>query len=117
MAVSIAVPNLPSADLSVARQFFVNKLGFGVVFDNSDNGRSGLLGLERQGMRINVDSPMEGHGRNVCVSFEVDDVDALYKEWSRVLDNVRPPSDQPWGARTFEFQDPDGNTIFVLSWT
>lgn len=111
---SIAVPNLPSSDLFVAKQFYVETLGFEVVFESSEDGHSGLIGLEREGMRLNVDSPMAGHGRKACVSLEVDDIDSLFQEWSAKIEGLQPPVEQPWGARTFGFQDPDDNTLFVL---
>lgn len=110
---AVAVPNLPSSDLSVAIPFYVNTLGFRVVFDASD-GVNGLVGIERDGMRINLDCPMDGHGRRACVSLEVEDVDALFAEWSTILALETPPVDQVWGSRTFGFQDPDDNTVFVL---
>ncbi|MCC6686424.1 MAG: VOC family protein [Fimbriimonadaceae bacterium] len=114
---SIAVPNLPSSDLAVATDFYVETLGFAIVFDSSEDGHSGIIGLEREGMRINVDSPMDGHGRKACVSLEVDNVDSLHEEWAAKLKDLQPPVDQPWGARTFGFQDPDDNTVFVLGST
>jgi catechol 2,3-dioxygenase-like lactoylglutathione lyase family enzyme len=112
---SVAVPNLPSSDLAISEQFYVMKLGFTVIFRFSEDGHAGIVGLERDGMRINIDSPMDGHGRNACVSLEVDNVDLIFHEWSISLEGLRPPEDQPWGARTFDLQDPDNNTIFVLS--
>lgn len=57
---------------------------------------------------------MEGHGRNSCVSFEVDDVDSYYHEWSAKVAVLRPPKDEEWGSRTFDLVDPSGNTIFVM---
>ena len=110
----ISVPILPSRDLVVAKEFYVDTLGFLIIFDSSNGGTSGIVGLEREGMRINLDSPMEGHGRNACVSLEVNDLDSLYTEWSARMEGLHPPVDQSWGARTFEFQDPDDNTIFVV---
>jgi len=112
---SLAIPNLPAANLAVARQFYVDRLGFREIFDSSEGGNTGLLGLEREGMRINIDAPMDGHGRKACVTLEVDDIDALFAEWSVSLNLTDAIVDQPWGARTFGFQDPDDNTVFVLS--
>ena len=112
---SIAVPNLPASDLGVAKQFYVDLLGFKVVFESTEDGHSGIIGLERDGMRINIDSPMEGHGRKACVSLEVDDTESLWLKWSSVVDSIEPPIRQPWGGTTFELQDPDENTIFVMS--
>lgn len=110
-----AVPHLPADDLRVAKDFYVSKLGFEVLFEEaSDDGRSGILGLARGAIRITVDSPMEGHGRNACVSLEVDDADAYFEEWRRRADVLRPPKNETWGARTFDLLDPFGNTIFVI---
>jgi uncharacterized glyoxalase superfamily protein PhnB len=109
-----AVPHLPADDLRAARDFYATKLGFRVVFEASDDGKSGILGLARGTIQITVDSPMDGHGRNACVSLEVEDADAYYNEWSEKVDVLRPPKNEPWGARTFDLLDPFGNTIFVM---
>jgi len=109
-----AVPILPSDDLGMAKAFYVDGLGFRVAFEASDDGRTGLLGLERGGIRLTLDCPMDGHGRNACVSLEVNDVDAYYREWSARVPVRRSPHDEDWGARTFDLLDPSGNTIFVM---
>ena len=109
-----AVPILPADDLSIAKTFYVEGLGFRVAFEASDDGRTGLLGLECGTIRLTLDSPMEGHGRNACVSLEVDDADAYYREWSRIVAVLRPPRNEDWDARTFDLIDRFGNTIFVI---
>ena len=109
-----AVPHLPADDLGIAKEFYVAKLGFRVAFEVSDDGKSGILGLTRGGIQLTVDSPMSGHGRNVCVSLEVDDADAYFNEWSPRVNVLRPPKNEPWGARTFDLLDPFGNTLFVM---
>lgn len=109
-----AIPILPADDLGVARDFYETKLGFDVLYQTSDDGRNGLLGLARGSIRMTIDSPMDGHGRHACVSLEVDDADAYYEEWRKRTDILRPPQDEPWGARTFDLLDPFGNTIFVM---
>lgn len=109
-----AIPILPADDLAVAKAFYVDKLGFGVTFEASDDGHAGLLGLERGSMQLTLDSPMDGHGRNACVSLQVDDVDAYHREWSKEVTVLRAPKDEEWGARTFDLLDPSGNTIFVM---
>ena len=75
-----AVPVLPADDLGVAKDFYVTKLGFGISFEASDDGKSGILGLSRGTIQITVDSPMDGHGRNACVSLEVESADAYFEE-------------------------------------
>jgi hypothetical protein len=68
-----AIPILPANDLAVAKNFYVNDLGFRVTFEASEDGKTGLLGLERGTIVLTLDSPMDGHGRNAGVSIEVDD--------------------------------------------
>jgi len=109
-----AVPILPADDISVAKDFYASKLGFRVTFEASDDGRNGLLGLARGTIQLTMDIPMDGHGRNACVSLEVDDADVYFDEWSRSVEVLRPPRNEPWGARTFDLLDPFGNTIFVM---
>lgn len=109
-----AIPILPADDLAVAKRFYVDGLGFRVTFEASEDGRTGLLGVERGTISLTLDSPMEGHGRQACVSLEVEDVDAYYREWSAKVPVLRAPKDEEWGARTFDLLDPSGNTIFVI---
>jgi len=109
-----AVPVLPTEDLAAARRFYVNGLGFRAVWEASADGRTGLLGVARGTIALTLDCPMDGHGRHACVSLEVDDADAYYREWSARVDVPRPPVNEPWGARTFSVHDPSGNTIFVM---
>jgi catechol 2,3-dioxygenase-like lactoylglutathione lyase family enzyme len=109
-----AIPNLPADDLRVAKAFYVDGLGFRVRFESTEDGVTGILGLERGGIAVTIDAPMSGHGRDVCVSLEVDDVDRYYAEWSARVRVLRMPIDEPWGARTFDLLDPFGNTLFVM---
>jgi hypothetical protein len=69
-----AVPILPADDLSIAKQFYIDKLGFRVTFEESD-GKNGILGVERGTIALTIHSPMSGHGRDACVSLNVDDAD------------------------------------------
>jgi|GEM_PF-329126 plasmid stability protein/catechol 2,3-dioxygenase-like lactoylglutathione lyase family enzyme len=110
-----AIPILPVDDLRAAREFYVDKLGFTPTFENSDDGYSGILGIARGSVAITLDCPMDGHGRNACVSLEVSGADRYYRECSGCVTLNRPPHDEPWGARTFDLQDPFGNTIFVMA--
>ena len=109
-----AVPVLPADDLGVARDFYVDRLGFRVTFEATDDGKTGLLGLERGSIALTIDCPMSGHGRDACVSLQVHDADDYYDEWRRRVAVKRPPKNEPWGARTFDLIDPFGNTIFVM---
>ena len=108
-----AVPVLPADDITLARQFYVDKLGFRVAFEESD-GKSGIMGVERGTITITIDAPMAGHGRKACVSLQVDDADRYYNEWRDKVEVQRPPQNEYWGGRTFSLHDPAGNTIFVI---
>jgi uncharacterized glyoxalase superfamily protein PhnB len=109
-----AVPILPGDDLGVAKHFYVNELGFRVLFEATEDGKNGLLGLERGTIALTIDCPMSGHGRDACVSLQVDDADGYYDEWRQRVAVNRPPKNESWGARTFDLIDPFGNTIFVM---
>ena len=109
-----ATPILPADALSVAKSFYVDGLGFNVRFEVSEDGKHGLLGLQRGTIYVTIDSPMRGHGRDACVALEVDDADSYYEEWRQRVAVKRPPKDEEWGARTFDVIDPFGNTIFVM---
>ena len=109
-----AVPVLPGDDLGVAKEFYVSGLGFHVTFEATEDGKNGLLGLERSTIALTIDCPMSGHGRDACVSLQVDDADDYYDEWRQRVAVKRPPKNEPWGARTFDLIDPFGNTIFVM---
>ena len=51
-------------------------------------------------------------GNNVIVGFNVDDVDAEYKRLLPLgAQMLNEPTTHPWGARSFQFKDPDGNIL------
>jgi len=62
-----AIPHLPGDDLTVAKDFYIDELGFTLRFEATEDGRTGLVGVERGGMCLTIDCPMPGHGRDVCV--------------------------------------------------
>ena len=109
-----AIPILPADDLRVAREFYVDRLGFTVRFETSEDGRHGLLGVDRGTISLTLDSPMSGHGREACVSLQVESAEVYYNEWREQVEIRQPPKNECWGARTFDVIDPFGNTIFVM---
>ena len=110
----IAVPQLPGDDITTAKNFYADGLGFKVSWEWSEDGKQGLVGFERGGMQLTIDCPMSGHGREACVALRVEDADAYYNEWQNKVPVKRPPKNEEWGARTFDLIDPFGNTIFVM---
>jgi predicted enzyme related to lactoylglutathione lyase len=56
-------------------------------------------------------------GRNDALVFAVPDVDAAYAGLCAEAPGIvmeSPPVRRPWGAYSFRFTDPDGNTLAVL---
>jgi len=49
---------------------------------------------------------------NIILSFNVDDVDAEYQRLVVLgVEIYKEPTTHPWGARSFQFKDPDGNNL------
>ena len=95
-----AVPILPADDLAAARTFYVEKLGFQVEWLASDDGRTGLMGVTRDGIALTIDAPMSGHGRQACVSLRVESADAYHAEWRDKLAGIAPVIEEPGVAVT-----------------
>ncbi|MGZ3145780.1 VOC family protein [Lentzea chajnantorensis] len=50
--------------------------------------------------------------RSVIIEFLVDDVDAVHRNLTGVVDEfVTEPTTMPWGNRALLFRDPDGNLV------
>ena len=110
-----AIPILPMDDPEQAKRFYVDSLGFRILFEVPyEHGKGTILCVERGGLRLHLDSPMPGHGRKACAYLDVEDADALYEAWRAKVDIKDPPQTQSWGKRTFDITDPSGNTLFVV---
>ena len=59
----------------------MGRLGFKVRFEATEDGKNGIMGLERGSIELTIDCPMSGHGRNACASLVVNSADAYYEEW------------------------------------
>lgn len=110
-------PILPVRDVARAVDFYVNKLGFELAFqDNPDEPR--YAGLRQDGQELHLqwhdESDFKGVVDQPAIRFHAYDTDALYKE---IKDRGGIPEgkvvhETPWGTREFEFYDPDGNALF-----
>jgi catechol 2,3-dioxygenase-like lactoylglutathione lyase family enzyme len=53
-----------------------------------------------------------GKNRSSILEFRVADVDAEFARLQPIVKTwVKPPTNQPWGTRSFYFRDPDGNLV------
>ena len=109
-----AIPVFPMDDPTKARSFYVDGLGFRELFAGHYGSDGTILGFERGGLRINLDCPMPGHGREACACLEVLDTDAVFEQWHAKVAICDAPKNEEWGARTFTVIDPFGNTLFVV---
>lgn len=49
---------------------------------------------------------------NMCLQFTVNDVDLEYQRLNKMgVKLVNKPKTYPWGSRSFQFRDPDGNIV------
>lgn len=52
---------------------------------------------------------------NLALLYAVDDVDHEYNRLVHLnMDISSPPTDKPWGVRSFILKDPDGNTVSIF---
>lgn len=76
--------------------------GLTLVFDHAD------IAAENPSFRY----IQAGCANNVIIGFNVEDTDA---EYDRLLalgaEMLCEPTTHPWGARSFQFRDPDGNIL------
>lgn len=107
-------PFLHAPDIEVALDFFVETLGFQVLFRMPE-----YAYIEREGVAFRIleagDVPPPATGR-FAYYIDVRDVDALYAELKPKLDKLPPghvhgPADKPYGQRELLVTAPDGELI------
>lgn len=65
---------------------------------------------------MSFDFSDSGHGMNY-IGFNVKDLDAEYKRLCDLdIDNMSEPTLWPWGAKSFNILDPEGNRIMLRSY-
>jgi len=109
------VPLITVEDLRASVAFFVDQLGFELVFLSQGmvNLRHPDSGLELGFLRpLGDELPFGGHG--LTYGLEVDDVDAEYQRMRGAgIDTDGPPRDNPWGDRSFTVVDPNGISLHI----
>lgn len=111
-----AEPQLFANDLGVATRFYVEKLGFAVVFSHGE--LAFYAQVSRGGARLNLrvtDGPTGARNDEVdalSATLIVDNIRSLFEEYERAGAIFHQPlQTEPWGARTFIVVDPDGNLL------
>lgn len=107
-----AVPVLPARDLSEARRFYLEVLGFREAFGTGD-----YLGMTRDRVELHLWSCADRHlAENSGCRLSVRGIDALYRHCQErgVVHPDGTLGTRPWGAREFSVTDPSGNLLTFL---
>lgn len=113
-----AEPQLFVRDIAAACAFYVDKLGFAVVFTYGEPPFYAQVG--RDGARLNlrcVDAPvidpaLRERETLLSAAITLEDAKPLFLEYQAAgVPFHQTLRTEPWGARTFIIADPDGNLI------
>lgn len=114
-----AEPQLFVTNMEAARAFYVDRLGFSLVFSHGDPPFYAQVG--RGGARLNlrlVHAPAfeaAFHTREpdpLSATITVDGIDWLFAAYEKAnVEFHQRLRSEPWGSRTFIVRDPDGNLI------
>lgn len=114
-------PVLPTKDVKQAIEYYTQKLGFTLAFQDDENNLK-YAGVERGGIRLHLQWHDEAHFNQadfnevekLGLRFAIDDIDSLFKEYQDkdVFHSKTALQDTPWGTREFAFYDLDGNGLF-----
>ncbi len=113
------IPGLVVQDLEAAKAFYERHLGARTVFDCGWYATLRLGGKE--GPEVSFMTPRSADDRPVpagalSLYVEVADVDAVHAQVHATGAPVDgPPTDKPWGDRSFALTDPSGVRVYVFS--
>ena len=104
-------PIITVSELTRARDFYVNVIGFSIDFESDD-----VIGLVKDEVLILLISGSSENARQPVgssnVSFLTDEVDSLYDGCVAANANILvKPWNRPYGQRDFAVKDPDGNVL------
>ena len=111
---------LVTDDVCRLRDFYARAFG-AEGFGDEDHG-----GVALPGLHLTIDSARmlrgteafrsasPAAGDHAVLSFDAEDVDAEYARLLALgIEALCPPTTHPWGARSFQFRDPDGNMLNI----
>lgn len=105
-------PLLGTRDVERALDFYVERLGFRVVFRDASTPANYAV-LQRDDVELHFQWQDEREMSTARLRILVDDPDALFAEFQArgALGPERRVADTAWGTREFDFYDPDGNAL------
>lgn len=111
---------LPARDVGEAVLFYVERLGFELVFQDSD-ARPQYAGICRGGVELHLQFQFErdfktGTAGQAMLRLVVDDPDVLFEEYKDkgVFHEGTELSDTSWGTREFAFWDLNHNGLTFM---
>jgi catechol 2,3-dioxygenase-like lactoylglutathione lyase family enzyme len=109
MTVQHITPILYVSDFARGMSYFVEKLGFRRLWDWGDPPTFGAVGRDQ----VEIFLSLHGQGKpGTWMSIFVDDVDALYEEFTgRGAVIPMAPENKPWGMSEMHVECPDGHIL------
>ena len=114
------IPVLPARDVRDAVRFYVGRLGFEVVFQDSPD-RPLYAGIRRDAVELHLQFQFQadfeaGTAGQAMLRLVVDDPDALFREYrdKGVFHDETQLRDTPWGTREFAFWDLNHNGLTFM---
>ncbi len=112
MHVISVIPNIPVADVGVARAFYSDYLGLSV--EEFNMGWVARYTSPETGANVQLVTRDATASENPVVSVKVDDVEAALTEaQQRGYEIVHPLTTEPWGVTRFFVRAPDGNIFNI----
>ena len=107
-------PVLPSRNVGEAVVYYVERLGFRLLFQDAEDPR--YAGVRRDSVELHIQwhDPLEWERvERPMLRFLVEDVDGLFSEYETksVFHQGTALRDTEWGTREFAFFDPDMNGL------
>ena len=107
-------PVLPSQDVAVSIDFYVNRLGFTLAFKDAE--KPAYAGVRRDSIEIHLqwhDASEWSRIERPLLRFLVSDIDTLFGEWkdTGIFHENTVIRSTMWGTREFAFFDPDMNGL------
>jgi uncharacterized glyoxalase superfamily protein PhnB len=118
MKLGPSTPLLRSFDEARARAFYIDYLGFRVLFEHRfEPGMPLYMGIQRDDCELHLTEHHGDASPGASLRIAVSDIDALHAELlTRPNANARPHLvKQPWGTRDMTVTDPFGNRITFTS--
>lgn len=90
----------------------------GVENGSDDATHQFILSTEPSFTIFNDGEPHPAGAQNITLAFTVEDIYAAHEKLlSLGAEVLTPPTKRPWGATNLSFKDPDGNVVFLRSFS